>query len=51
MFTLSLNKVLPAVLTANVWAPPMVLLKLMLPNAPAPVLVNVVAAPKVAASP
>ena len=37
MFTALSNKVVPAVLTANVIAPVMVLLKLTFPNAPVPV--------------
>ena len=42
MFTLSLNKVVPAVLTVNVLSPAMVLLKLMLPAAATPLEVKVV---------
>ena len=50
IFTFSLNKVVPAVLTAKVLAPSIVFIKLMLPNAPAPVELRIVLLNKVMAS-
>ena len=50
MFTLLLNKVVPAVLTAKVLAASIVFIKLMLPNAPAPVELRIVLLNKVMAS-